>query len=510
MIPAVLLSLVLCQDPQVASPAPTSLDVIELSSGETVEGRIVLELGSYLEIEVMPGAKVGLRKTQIAAIRRGAGGPAPTPAQAVIPASNRWFTLHDATGQAVGWLHSTVTAAEGGGVKVAEEWEFSAGTRHFQVTVLETADAQLQPKSCYFRERICEELVGQVADQPVARRARVVDERIVEASVVGGQLQIGRLRREGRDERTLPWTAGSTFPLLFREAARSNSAPVTKTVFDPASEELATRSFAADRRRQVLVDGKPVQVTEQQETAGVVANLLWRDASGRVLRREVSGPSLVALPSTPELARGAVARGERLPAACAVEASGKFGLWRPNPAWEALPAAEGSVLLGCALHDAYISLSVVDHLDPGTQLAAAGESIARWFQLLQPGMRLQPATSIRVRGREALQWEANGKNGDRDEGAVLVVVPWQDRFVLLRCSAPRSALSELRPDFANVIAHLELDGKALAGMLPAPDDRAASATMQKSARGEVTPAATPVDPLRELPHVRLAPAAPAK
>lgn len=522
MIPAVLLSLVLLQDPQVGPSAPTCLDVIELNSGDTVEGRIVLELGTYLEIEVAPGAKVGLRKAQIAAVRRGSGGPAPTPAQAVIPASNDWYTLHDATGAAVGWLHATVTAAADGGVQLSEEWEFSSGKRHFQVTMLETADRSLAPQSCYFRERICEELVGQVADQPVARRSRVVDERIVEATVQGTELHIRRLRREGRDERALAWAAGSTFPLLFRQASRANQAAVQRPVFDPTSEDLATRSYGVDRRRQVLLDGKKVLVTEQVETAGVLANLLWRDASGRILRREVSGPSLVALPSSAELARGAVARGERQPAACAVEASGKFGLWRPNPSWETVPAAEGSVLLSSALHDAYISLSEVDHLDPGTQLAAAGEAIARWFQLLQPGMRLQPHTTIRVRGREALQWEASGKNGDRAEGALLVVVPWQDRFLLLRCWAPIAALPELRPDFASVIAHLELDGKALLGLLPKADERATAATLQRSARSDVVPAEAVVPlsapqgpaparaaapaPVGERPHVRLAPA----
>ena len=159
-------------------------------------------------------------------------------------------------------------------------------------------------------------------------------------------------------------------------------------------------------------------------------------------------------------------------------------------------------------------LSVVDHLDPGTQLAAAGEAIARWFQLLQPGMRLQAPTEVRIRGRSALRLAGAGKNGDREEGAVLVLVPWQDRFLLLRCSAPIAAMAELEPDFASVIARIELDGKTLAGLLPPADERATAATMQRRARGDVTPAPAMVAPgaaravaapAGDTPRVRLAP-----
>ena len=70
----------LAQDPtptgvHVELPVPEQqglrLDQIELHGGEVLEGRIVTEVGSFVEIELAPGAVVGFRLAQVAAIRRG-------------------------------------------------------------------------------------------------------------------------------------------------------------------------------------------------------------------------------------------------------------------------------------------------------------------------------------------------------------------------------------------------------------------------------------------------------
>jgi len=490
-ISGLLVSLCVCQDPSLPQGAPADAlrrDVVELRNGELLEGRIVLERGNYLEIELGPGATVGFRTTEIKEVRRGAGEPVAAAANASL-AFDEWYTLHDAAGRPVGWLHSAAVAGEGGGVRLSEEWEFSEGRRHFQVTMLETADAQLRPVSDYFRERVSDELEGVVPDDPLGRSSRVHSERIVEARVDGAVLHTARLRTEGREERDLPWPEGATFPLLARQRHLAAHTAIAVPVFDPAIEELTAREFPADRQRTVAIDGRSVPVTETVESSSTGHNATWLDASAHVLRREISGPSLVAMPSTAELARGAVARGTALPAAFAAEAGGRFGLWRPNPAWEVVPAAEGAVALRCELHDATISLSVLDHLDKGTTLAAAADAVERWFRLLQPGARVEPREWIKVRDRDALQLQAKGRNGDRAEGAVLVVVPWQDVFLVLRCSAPARALEELKPDFAAVIAHLELDSKAVTALLPSDGGRQTVAAAHAPAAGRTARAA---------------------
>lgn len=492
MITVLLCSMVWSMVPQ--APVPQRFDIIELLGGESIEGRIVLERGNYLEIELSPNSMVGFRTSQIAAIRRGAGAPVPSPLIALLPPRDEWCTLHDATGKAVGWLHSTVAAAADGGLRLTEEWEFTTGKQHFQVTAIESADAELQPVSCYFRERVSEEVVGFLPSSPEGRAARVLHERIVEAKVEGQVLHLDRLRKDGRDQRELPWRETDTFPLLMRTLQATKGAALVATVFDAAIEELVERSYGADRFRTVMIAGKTVHVTEQVETAGVMRNVIWLDASGRLLRREVSGPSLVALPSSVDLAQAAVERIESQPAAFAVEASGRFGLWLPNPAWQVLPDVEGMVAMRCALHNATISLSVLDQLDAGVKLSSAGESIERWFHLLQPSFRISARKTIKVRDRMALLFEAQGKNGDRDGFAMLVVVPWNDRFLLLRCAAPAAEIAELRPDFLAVVAHLELDGKAITLLLPKEKPAPVAATMRKSdssAASALAPAADP-------------------
>jgi len=502
-ISGLLLSLCVCQDPQGSMPVPPQgapadgaprRDVVELRNGELLEGRIVLERGNYLEIELAPGSTVGFRTTEVAAVRRGAGEPAQSSAGAAL-AFDEWYTLHDAAGRPVGWLHSAAVAGEAGGVRLSEEWEFSAGRRHFQVTMLETADAQLRPVSDYFHERVSDEVEGAVPDDPLGRASRVHSERIVEARADGAVLHVARLRTEGREERDLPWPEGATFPLLARQRHLAAHTALAVPVFDPVIEELTAREFAADRQRTIAVDGRSVPVTEAVESTGSGRNATWLDASARVMRREISGPSLVAMPSTAELARGAVARGTALPAAFAAETGGRFGLWRPNPAWEVLPTGEGAVALRCDLHDATISLSVLDHLDKGTTLSAAADAVERWFRLLQPGARIEQREWIKVRDRDALQLQVKGRNGDRAESAVLVVVPWQDVYLVLRCSAPARALEELQPDFAAVIAHLELDSNGVTALLPKDGGRqpvaAAHAPAGRAARAAAAPVTAP-------------------
>lgn len=475
-IPTLLLSLATLQDPM-PGPAPQApqpavhagarLDLVELKNGEVLEGRIVLERGNYLEIELGPGAQVGFRTTEVASVRRGAGGPVrAAPAGALAP-RDEWFVLYDGAGRAVGWLHGTVTRGEDGGSRLLEEWEFSEGRRHFQVTVLETTDREQRPQSCYFRERISEELLGAPGD-PLARRNRVQKERIVEASVDGEVLHVRRLAASGRTERSLPWPADGTFPLLARrhgcEGAAGGASEVT--VFDPAAEELQRRTFGALQQRTVRIDGAEHRIGELVEQGLGTRNAVWIDAAARVLRREIAGPGLVAVPSDAETAREAVGDRAVRPSLFVAEPQRRFGLWRPNPAWDALPPDDGTVRLQCALHGAGVTLVLLDHLDPGATLDAAAAAVERWFRLLEPGQRIEERSWTRVRGRDAVRLLGRGGTGLQAARTVLHVLPWQEQFVVLRCNAPEAVWDELSADFAAIAARLELDPEGLPALLP--------------------------------------------
>lgn len=468
-----LLLLFACQDPAPGGAPPVRsvpLDVVELRNGDTLEGRITVEVDGYVELQLDAGATVGFSTAAVAHIRRGAGGAAPATA-ADLPAHGEWFVLHDAVGDAVGWLSTSVTANQDGGFTIGEEYEFTAGPKRYQVTSMATAGADRRPRSCYFRERISEPVLATLSTGLLdgSSQDRTVDERIVEARVDGRTLRIQHLDRTGRRERELAWPEAASFPLLARTLARSASSPLGDTpVFDPAGEELVVRSYDGTRRRKVVHDGVTTTVQEVAEASTAGRNSEWLDGTFHTLRRELAGPSLVALPSASDSARLAVGA-VQIPAAIVPEPSGAFGLWIPNPAWtrrEDLPV--GQVALLCQLHDASVALSRLDHLEPGASLDTAAEAVANWFALLHPDLRLGAASPLAVRERQAIQRIAEGRRGGVPFRATLDVIPQREHYLVLVCMAPVAAWDELAADFAFVRRSVELEAQSLAPRLQGP------------------------------------------
>jgi hypothetical protein len=478
-----LLSAVLLQDPgsgaQTREPTPeptpatvpadgridagARLDEVELQGGEVLHGRIVREVGNYLEIELEPGSIVGFRTTVVAAVRRGAG-PLVTPAAPAVPARDEWFTLYDGAGKAVGWLHSTVRTAGNGSVHVQEEWDFRSGPSSFQVTSLEIADAELRPVSCYFRERVQRDRAGAAPVDALARTSQVLEERIVEARVEGQELAVQRLSRDGRAERRLPWPADATFPLLARTQRGRDAQALECTVFDAAAEELQTRSFGAGRRRTVELGGTTTWVEETVEGGSNGNNVVWRDASARVVHREIAGPGLVAVPSDADGARAAAGRYAR-PAPFVAEPERRFGLWLPNPAWDVVTSVPGTVSLRHGTLDAAIALVLLDHLGEKATLDAAASAVERMATLVHPDLVVAERQLRTVRGRDAVRLGCRGASVRAKGRAALWVVPWQHGFLVLRCSAAAENWEELEPDFDAVVQRLELAPAAVASLL---------------------------------------------
>ena len=467
MNPAALLLSLVCQDP---APPARPLDVLELKNGDQLRGRITAEVDGYVELQLEAGAVIGLSTAQVAAIRRGQGGV--DAAAATLPARSEWFVLHDATGSAVGWLSTAVRPHQDGSCTISEEYEFQAGRKRYQVTSLTTVAADRSPHSCYFRERISEPVLASL-QLPIAeaggQQERIVDERIVEATVRGERLQVMRLDGSGRRERELQWPTGASFPLLARTLARQARAGVeAMTMFDPATEELVVRSYDGARLRHVVLDGVPTQVTEVAEQGPSGRNSEWVDAAQRTVRREIAGPALVAVPSNADsmkLAVGAVT----IPGAVVAEAAGTFGLWVPNPAWSALPAlVNGQVALACEAHGASVALSRIDHLEPGCTLDAAVEAIANWFALLHPELQQAGRTETTLRDQRGVRLLAEGRRGGNRWRAEVDVIAHRDTFLVLVCTAPQSAWDELAGDFVFLRRSIELQPQSLAPTLQGP------------------------------------------
>jgi hypothetical protein len=468
MHPFGLLLLAFCQDPSPATLPSAPRDVVEMKNGEVLVGRVTAEVDGYVEFELEAGAVLGIGRSQIADIRRGTA-PAVAPGSALPPRSEA-FVLHDASGEAVGWLQCAVTARDGGGA-VNEEYEFRQGARRYQVTSLATLDAAGQPVSAYFRERITEPVLASVRMGffDSGQNERVVDERIVEAVRVGDRLVVRRLDGNGRAERELAWPQDATFPLLAREHARAaGKAMPAALLFDPASDELVVRSYDGARRRAVVIDGVSVQVTEFAETGVNGRNAEWVDASARTLRRELSGPALVAVPTSAANARAAIGRAAIAPA-IAADAGGTFGLWVPNPAWvvqEGTPP--GQLVLACAPHTASASLTRLDHLAAGTPLDVAADAVANWFGLLQPELAIRSRAPDAIRDRPCVQLTAAGRRGGVATRACIDVLAHGDQFLVLVCTAPEQAWDELGADFAFLRRTIELEAQSLAPRLQGP------------------------------------------
>jgi hypothetical protein len=302
------LLLALSQKPAQQEPAPATparLDVVELKNGDSLTGVVVAELDGYVELRLEAGAVVGLSRALIQSVRRAAV-ERPVVAASVRP-DDSWFVLHDAVGASVGWLHACTKVDDQGRITASEEYEFVEGVRRYQVTNLCVADADGAPRSAYFRERISmPSLVAQRLPVPDAAAAadRVLDERIVEATVDGERLRVVRLDGHGRHERQLPWVAEATFPLLARTLARHGATVVgPTTMYDAASEQLVERAVDGTGVRQVVLDGRRQRVVEIAETHAGHRNAEWVDAEMRTIRRELAGPSLVAVPTAPRASR---------------------------------------------------------------------------------------------------------------------------------------------------------------------------------------------------------------
>lgn len=489
MISPLLLVLSVCQDPAPApaatatppaarqpgnaqAPAPqVARDVVELKNGDVLEGRITAQVDGYVEVEIEAGAVVGVSMAQVAAVRRGAGAAMPPAVSSAFSSGSEWFLLYDGQGTSVGWLHASTSLRASGRVALSEEYEFVEGSRRYQVTSLCEADADGAPRSCYFRERISDPalLLGSLPGADAASLPdRIGDERIVEATCAGDKLLCSRLDHNGRREWQLPWAPQNGFPLLARALARLGRGPVgAARLFDPASEELVDRAFEAPRPRHVQIDGKTLDVLEVAETTAAGRNSVWFDASLHTVRRELAGPTLVAVPSSADAPRSV--GGVAIRGALAKEANGRFGLWLPNPAWRAVEDAPvGQVTLLCDAHDAAVALTLLDHLEKEVSLDSAVDSVANWFHLLYPELTDETRSPVQLRERRGVRITANGRKGGLAMQATVDVVPHGDHFLVMICRAPSTSWEELEPDFAFFARTVELDPKSVDPPLQGP------------------------------------------
>lgn len=440
---------------------PARLDVVELKSGERMQGQVVAQADGMIEIRLGDGAVIGIGMDQVGAIHRGAGAP-PAPVARQLPPREEWFVLHDGRGEPVGWMQS-VTAAEGTGVRLAEEWEFVLGARTVGITIVEQLDNELQPRSSYWRERIRSE--GSVV---------VIEERILSAEVGPEGLEVRRTAPLGNSAFRMSVPGSLQFPLGAMARLRAgllakDGNPVELAVFDPQLEELVVRRYEPARRRTVHQDGSELPVFEVAQVVRSIRNSEWLDAGGNVLRREVSGPALVAVRSDKASARLVVRSQLKYPPSLIRERNGAFGLWLPNPSWvaaEDVPA--GQLSLHCEGRGLGLGLALLDHLPADTSLDAATDAVVRWLALMQPGVRVVERGPVRIRDRDAVRLVLRGRAGRSVLEGAAYVVPCGATHLVATSIGTSEQWNELAPDVVAMVQGLELAPAALSPQLQGP------------------------------------------
>ncbi len=503
---------------QEAEAGEDRLDVITMKSGETLEGRISILTDGYVEIELDDRTTVGFSRAGVESIGRKVGRISQTvemPDETHFTARERDYLLHTGAGYPVGWLRESVRvvtdtnpfrnsgtrgvatdASAGAGtptIRVSEEWGFREGRERVAVTLEETASLNGEPLGFYYRER-----------RTIEGSQEIRDERILEGSVmqtVDGvrELRLVRWSDDGRVQQTMPFPEGASLPLIVREQQRlrSNGKPATEerhiTVFDPRTEELASRNYRPNVKRRVVIEGREVDVLEIIE-AGVgtsARHVEWVDASSRgvVLHRRLGGNALVAVPVDRGEAQ-AYRRGDlpSFPTTLVTDTGRSFGFWLPNPLWQA-PATEADELAMAqsALHGGRFVVQVIPDLDRGTHVEAAADTAWRKFLLLDPGFELAARIPTTVRGRDAVRVEAvkprimkKGRLIEPARRMVMHVVPRvgpvpvapngdvateagnaSAAFLVATATAPVAEFDSLAADFARLLESLECDPAGL-------------------------------------------------
>ncbi len=444
----ILLLLACCQ----ATEATVGGDVIHLELGEDLVGRICRETVDYVEIELGGGAVVGLAKSRVRAIVRGAA--------AVVPASarlsrDRWYSLHDGGGVAVGWLHAMATV-DGEVVRHSEEWRIRDGDLTTDLTMLEVVRLGGAPVSAFYHERTH----GLDAE-------RCDSERVVRAEVVGDQLAVTVRSMRGVDRREYSVGSGLRFPLELRREVMAN--PETEQleesfrVFDPRREQFHLLEFAGSRSRRIPsgVGSRRVRVMNVDD--GIVCNAIWFDGPNAILRREVNGPALVAVRGT-ETAAKSFGRGSSvgIEPAFQAERGGRFGMWLPNPMWqfnEDEPA--GQISAGMGMYAAGVSLVLVDQLDAGVGIESAADVVVRWLRLVHPELELRSREAVVVRNTRGVRIKARFARQQRDHVSRTircdaVVFHVDGDLLALCCEAPLRDYPLVQRDFDRILESLEL------------------------------------------------------
>lgn len=322
-----LLTLLLFPSSLPQEPGSDLKDSVLLRSGGFVDGTILDENETVIVVEMAPGARVEVAKSDVASVRRAPRRPPaatasrPAAAPPAIELEDRWYLVRNALGEVVGTRRLRVAPdpAAAGNLRFEETLSLrDEEGKRVRIQRIETADRELKPRECHYRE------ISEGTSSTV------------EASLQGDALVIETLDDDGRSRTEVPGIGKVTFPLLFRESLRrappGGGESVSREVYDPLARTIVRRAARGERPRR-LAQGDEEGRTHEVfvVSARGVESVVWHHGR-EIEREELNGPDLVAIPCTEEDASKAETEAPRSPWS-ARDGSGRIALVLPGPDW---------------------------------------------------------------------------------------------------------------------------------------------------------------------------------
>lgn len=341
--------------------APTR-DILTLHTGGFIDGVLVEEGPESLVIEIAPGARIEVARTDVAQIRRADGNRKTAESRPAVRVETGtwWFVLRNASGQDVGVRERRVGPEPGhaGELRFEETVTlFDEDQKTIRVHRIETCDADLQALECHYREMT------------------EGDSAVVTANLRGGKLVVETLDDCGRARFEVANVKGLTFPLLFHERARrmqlKDGQVWESDVFDPFVRTIVRRTARGGSPSPIVLgDGGAIFYDTLVTTARGVESTVWLRGPGDVAREELNGADLVAVRSTEEVARQAITSRRAAPW-IASDAYGRVQACLPNEDWRFEAAEADSIALTRKSGASTIVLTVLDVQSEVTAVGAA-------------------------------------------------------------------------------------------------------------------------------------------
>jgi len=460
----VALLFVLSQDPEPQEAVKYA--VIELVGGGQIEGELVVDTPLYVEVRVGGGSIVGFERSRVLRVREDVAPPteaietekAKERAPELAPSAAS-FVLHDATGRVVGKVERSVATDDSGHVRISEEWEFRQDRQSTQLTKLEVVTRELSPISCFYHERLREDSGD-----------RTVRDHLVNCEVRGDRLVVDSRDMTQREHNEYPVPDGMQFPmaatLAMRQRAMTDHEPSATIVFDPARRELVNYSVSSGGLREVEWRDDVVMVRELRYDGGIGVNTEWLDAKRGVVRREINGPELVAVPvAASAVGRYLESNAPVFAPALVTEPDSRFGFWLPNPTWRVAQTDPGWVTADNPMYGASACLATFEQIDRGVLLETAADTVFRWLRMARPGFEIAQRGPHMIRGRASVRAVATYQQVDASGPVAfechVYVFAVRGRYMALCLSAPVAKFAELATDFERIRDSLELHAGAL-------------------------------------------------